>query len=187
MTSGLPDVIGFAGRARSGKDTAAAALVRLGWRRVAFADRLRDAVAAIDPLVGDGLRLSALFAAGETWESVKAGPYAGEVRRLLQRTGTEMGRDLFGPRFWVDQLDRTVRPGERVVVSDVRFTEEADWVRSRGGMTVLVSRPGQPAVGGHRSEYCALAADVSVTNDRTVADLHAAVLAALARPHTVGA
>ncbi len=42
-------LIGFAGAARSGKDTAASFLVERGWQRKAFADPVRNMLYALNP------------------------------------------------------------------------------------------------------------------------------------------
>ena len=114
--------VGLTGLARSGKDTAAAYLVEHhGFTRFAFADVMKDAVYALDPLVEvsdpadpDGLRMHARLAQlVDTcgWDGAKEYP---DVRRLLQRFGTEMGRGLFGEDFWVDLMANRVAKACRI-------------------------------------------------------------------------
>ena len=43
--------VGFCGYAGSGKDTAAGQLVREGWHRIAFGDKLKQHLLVIDPIV----------------------------------------------------------------------------------------------------------------------------------------
>jgi hypothetical protein len=45
------ELVAFSGYARSGKDTAADALLPLGFQRVAFADKLRECLYALNPTV----------------------------------------------------------------------------------------------------------------------------------------
>lgn len=147
-------VIGLSGRKQSGKDTFAERLVLAhGFTRVAFADPMRAAALALDPLIpvnGGMARLSDLVAA-HGWDHAKEAHF--EVRRTLQRLGTEMGRELFGEGFWVSQamevIDRTPGP---VVVTDVRFPNEADAIFGDAGVVIRIERPGLPATDLHPSE-----------------------------------
>lgn len=167
-------ILGLCGLARSGKDAAAAHLVDAhGYRRIAFADPMRAALLALDPLVDIGItiRLSRLVA-DRGWDAAKAYP---DVRATLQRFGTEVGRKHFGDGFWVDLALRDVTAGERVVVTDVRFPNEAAAVRALGGYVVRLERPGaglRGLVAGHPSEALAFPVDEVVANDGTLDDLH---------------
>ncbi|MEO2133369.1 hypothetical protein [Microbacterium sp.] len=103
-------LIGFVGRKRSGKDTAAKTLVaEFGYSAAAFADPLRDHLAAVDPIVGidDGRR-------GVPWvrysDAVAELGYDGakdrypELRRLLQTEGTDGVRDTLGTKYGLREL-----------------------------------------------------------------------------------
>lgn len=190
-------LIGIGHKKRRGKDVLADALVsRHGYERFSLADGVREAVAALDPHVvvreeKRFLRRSRLrtvllstlldeaFArTGDhrlAWDEIKAHP---SVRRLLQRMGTEVGRELFGEEFWVRHLERRIRESgaSRVVVPDVRFPSEAKWVIGVGGTLVRVDRdvPADPDADSHPSETALddwFAWDVIVVNDGTLADL----------------
>jgi hypothetical protein len=138
-------VIGVTGYAQHGKDTIASVLVEdFGFKRVAFADALRQAVLTLDPLVYDGtgvVHYSELLE-DEGYEAAKQRP---EVRRLLQVFGTEVARDLLGEDVWVQAWQRTVdgigADVEGIVVPDVRFPNEADHIISLGGSVWEVYRP----------------------------------------------
>lgn len=141
-------LIGLSGKKRAGKDTIAARLVqRHGFQRVAFADPLRDAAMSMDPLILTGsevgLAPQRLTQVVDIlgWERAKDIP---EVRRTLQRLGVairEIDQD-----FWVRAAARTIesaRAGDRpVVVTDVRFPNEARFIQREGGLLVRVERPG---------------------------------------------
>ncbi|MGW1040008.1 hypothetical protein [Streptomyces sp. NPDC002547] len=191
----MPDlIIGVSGYARSGKNEAANALVERGWRQAAFADKLREFVYAMDPLIpgphGAGnLRLRQLVdAAG--WEYAKDN-YP-EVRSILQRAGTEAGRKVLGSDVWVDALFREHEDAPALVVTDVRFPNEAEAISRRGGILIRVERPG---VGPKRGKYGVVHEsevalddwifDHCLINDGTVSDLHGKLVgvASLAEPH----
>ncbi len=168
-----PTLIGLWGYAGAGKDTAAEALVADGWTRAAFAGPVYTALLALDPKVADhGWRVSDVVHE-QGWDSAKRS-YP-EVRRLLQRMGTEAGRRVHGENVWIDALFRTVDPGQRVVITDVRFENEAKAIYVRGGLVVEIFRPGVGPANGHASEVRLPdgAIDRTIRNDGTVAELHA--------------
>lgn len=143
-------ILGLSGYAGAGKDALAGALIAADptWRRVAFADRLRSVTEAIDPDV-NGIRLSWLLQL-YGWEGLKRhGKHGPAVRGLLQRTGCAV-RDHIGPSTWVDAALDGV--DGNVVVTDVRFRNEAEAVQARGGLVVRVHRPGVGPVNDHPSE-----------------------------------
>lgn len=69
--------------------------------------------------------------------------------------GTEWGRSCY-PQIWVDYLHTTATrlldEGKSVIVSDVRFDDEAACVRDLGGYVVHVIRPGITTKTDHVSE-----------------------------------
>lgn len=179
--------IGIVGRKRSGKDTAAQALVReRGYARHGLADPLKDAALKLDPYVhvlpeyGLGIRLSEVVEA-HGWEAAK--DVFPEVRRVLQKLGDEAGRQVHGERTWIDQLLRRVAEenahGRPVVVPDVRYPNEADELRRAGFLVVRIDRPGcDPAPGEHASEQVErLKVHLIIENTGTVEELHKAILA----------
>lgn len=149
-------LVGIAGWARSGKDTAAQGLVDIGWTKSAFADPLKRALEILNPIVDvdyDGIgvstdRLSDDLKLVGGWDVAKA--VNPEVRRLLQVFGTEVGRNLFGEDFWVKQALDGAYP--YTVFSDVRFKNEADAIREAGGIVIRIQRDGVFPVNGHSSE-----------------------------------
>ena len=62
---------------------------------------------------------------------------------LLQALGTDVFRRL-NPDLWVEIAAETVKEdAPRVAIfTDLRFQNEAAWIKSSGGMTVLVQRVG---------------------------------------------
>lgn len=137
----LPRIIGITGYARHGKDTIASVLSReLGYNRVALADQMKALMLVLDPILHgsafdseEPLRLSSVVEAGG-WEEAKTDP---EVRRLLQVFGTEVGREGLGENVWIEALVRNTKgfypPSDRkIVIPDIRFLNEAEWVRRVG-------------------------------------------------------
>lgn len=143
-------IIGLSGYAQSGKDTVAELLCsNYGFKRISFALPMRDAIYTLNPLVESSNRVNDLVD-GYGWDVAKAHP---EVRRLLQVFGTEVGRNIFGENFWIDQAFKRATEYERVVFSDVRFPNEAKAIQEKGGDVWRINRHNHPAVNKHTSEH----------------------------------
>lgn len=135
-------VIGITGYAQNGKDSLGSMFEDIGFTKLAFADALRECVRTLDPVVEDRnilWRYSSLVDA-VGYEEAKRNP---EVRRLLQVMGTEVARNILGEQTWVNALDKrwTDLGMPNLVITDVRFPNEAEWVKARGTL-VKVERPG---------------------------------------------
>jgi len=137
--------IAFVGAKQSGKDTAANFLVsKLGYTRLAFADRLKELLYEANPMVTkSGYRLRGIVDQ-VGWDDAKES-YP-EVRQALQRVGLAC-RIHIGDTVWVDIVAEQVRDlraeGKAVVLTDVRFPNEVEMVRELGGALVRVIRHGQ--------------------------------------------
>jgi hypothetical protein len=178
--------VALIGKARSGKDTAAAFLVReRAYTRVAFADPLKEMALGIDPLITTTpsiyVRLSALVR-DVGWEYAK--DHYPEVRRTLQRIGQTQRE--FDADYWVNVAARKIAGAERwnlpVVVTDVRYRNEADMLRARGFRMVRIIRPfaemrqGASAQHASETELDDYPADVLIRNDGDLAQLQRAIL-----------
>ena len=142
-------IIGLSGYARSGKDTVAELLVlNYGFKRMAFADGIRDALTALNPILHDGYRLNEMVKM-YGWEVAKG---KDEVRRLLQVMGTEVGRKLINEDVWVWRLFNQINTDERIVIPDVRFPNEARMIEQQGGEVWRINRHNHGAVNDHVSE-----------------------------------
>lgn len=86
------------------------------------------------------------------------------TRTLLQQEGTENGREVVGKNIWINYFDAwrqvlTARGVEALITSDVRFTNEADYIKSQGGILIKVAAPGrneqrlQTEAGGNVEDY----------------------------------
>jgi hypothetical protein len=146
-----PNLIGLTGYAQSGKDTLAKLLVdNYGYRRVAFADKIREFLYEINPMVAcspTGYLRDLVDLVG--WDKAKQEP---QVRRLLQDLGVG-ARKLFGDKFWVAQVLLHISSSEKIVITDVRFINEAESIKKYDGAQVWrVKRSGVFAVNTHVSE-----------------------------------
>jgi hypothetical protein len=150
-------IIGLSGYARSGKDTVAGMLMGIhGFERAAFADKIREFLLEIDPLVmhnGMDFRLQDIVES-KGWETAKTDHP--EVRRLLQDLGVG-ARKLFGDGFWVDQVVGQFGHDwwgydKKVVITDVRFVNEAKAIKGKGGQVWRINRINIGPANDHVSE-----------------------------------
>ena len=141
-------LIGIAGRAGAGKDVVASALIASeGFKKVSFADAIKDGCAVMFGVD------RALFDDRERKEQVI--DWIGKSpRQLAQLAGTEFGRGLVRDDIWLLTALRKMDPAFSCVISDVRFENEADFIRKNGGVMLHVRRPGTEAgtTSAHSSE-----------------------------------
>jgi hypothetical protein len=170
-------LLGISGYAQAGKDTIADRLCEVhGFRRVAFADLLRRCAEALDPIVGvdpDGSPVTYR-------ETLEYNGYEAskqlfpEFRGILQRLGTDVGRKLLSDNIWVDATLASLEDGVDYVVTDARFTNEAEAILKEGGMMVRVSRQGTGPINDHPSETALdhWKFDHIIENDGTIEELN---------------
>jgi hypothetical protein len=130
-------IIGLHGRARAGKDTVADALCRHhGYVKIAFATPIKEM------LIGAGLcRRDDL----DNSDKEKPLAHLGVSPRLLMQTlGTDWGRDMIRRDLWILRADQMFQQywkfAREIVFTDVRFANEADYVRRLGGQIWHVLR-----------------------------------------------
>jgi len=163
-------IIGLTGYAQSGKDTVAKILVdNYGYRRIAFADKIRELLYETAP------NYIKLIVDEVGWEEAKK--YQ-TVRELLQTTGVG-ARTVFGEDFWIKQALSGYKNIDNVVFTDVRFTNEADYIKWYPGSQIWrIKRLGVEPVNSHTSEtqLDGYPVDQIFVNNGTIADLEALVL-----------
>jgi hypothetical protein len=168
-------VVALTGAAGSGKSTAADYLVGTGWKRVKFAGPLKDMMRALYRGAGRADDQIERRIEGDLKE--QPDPLLGAMntpRWAMQTLGTQWGRDLITPDLWTGIAACRIRAhldaGDRVVVDDCRFENEAAAIRALGGRVVrLVGRGGIP--GDHASER-GVEPDMTCENAGTIAELH---------------
>lgn len=204
MNRNLPLIVGIAGTAGSGKDTLAAALcdtfgytrrgladpikellnARFGWKPEQWQDRVwkeAPAVCCVDSVSINNNDVSYRDPFLQ-WE--RHSPYL-SPRELAQWLGTEVGRDTFGDDAWINALFNWWNKQKRplLVVPDLRFDNEAQAIRNRGGVVLRVIRPGVAAVAQHVSEQGISnnLIDLNILNDRDITSFLNEALSAFAQ------
>lgn len=159
----LPLIVGIAAKAGQGKDTLAG---MLGWPTRAFAYTLKAMLSAAclpEPPTREE-KEALIEGLGFSW------------REAAQLLGTEWGRAL-NPEIWILLTERALNNcGHKVVViTDVRFDNEATWVRRHGLLAHLEGRP-TTTVGyaaNHASEagVAKASGDYLIRNEGSLQDL----------------
>jgi len=187
----LPLIIGFCGKAGSGKDAAGAILAEAhGYERQGLADAVRHEVLELAEKGREwpsGVTCGIVNDFGHDMNMVDvvtkaryaifaelfAKPTTQRMRGLLQWWGTEYRRseDL---AYWLKRM--RFQPGKRYYVPDVRFANEAALIQALGGVTLRVVGREQEGVPAHSSEAVSWAGNLpTIQNDGTMFDLRRAV------------
>lgn len=191
-------IIGICGLIGSGKGTVADILVDQGFKKVSFADKLKDGVSTI--FGWDRAMLEGDTDGSREWREQRDDYWSDETqmevtpRLVLQLFGTDCMRDGFYDGVWVSLLKKTIldNPGN-YVIPDVRFENEIEMIRSIGGEVWEVKRNSDPEwlieyettgvapTTVHPSEWRWIKAskDEVITNDSTLEELNRQVLSRL--------
>lgn len=196
------EIIALSGYARSGKDEVARVLVQdHGFVQVAFADKLREVLYALNPIVQQQ-RVTTMSLESDYqniyvqdvidsygWDHYKGSPWGPEIRRLLQRLGTEAGRQTLWDTIWIDAALADLDENDKVVISDARFINEFEAVTERGGKVWRIHRPGVGPANEHASELEAIEYhnfSLYLHNDSDLGTLRKVVAAAYKTNREVG-
>ena len=73
-------------------------------------------------------------------------------RSFMQKLGTDFGRGMIHDDLWVNGLFVDFEEGSKWVITDLRFPNELEAIRRRGGFTIRIDRPGFQDWDTHPSE-----------------------------------
>jgi hypothetical protein len=126
-------IIGICGPARSGKDTLADSFVeifkeyKVKTQKLSFAKELKyECKSFVKKTLGIDIFT-------EVTEEKDI------IRPLLVTWGTHVRRKL-NDNVWIEALEKRMHSNKIVIISDVRFENEFNWVKERGGKIVFINR-----------------------------------------------
>lgn len=158
-------IIGIGYRAHSGKDTVGRVLVQeFGFHRVGFADALKDVCSVI--------------CFGAVFSHVRHGDFKEDITplgmtggQLLQKVGVALREAV--PGIWIESahlLPKLVTYAN-IVVTDVRFEDEAKAIKDLGGILVEVRRYVPQDAHVSETEGAKIKWDHIIENDGSLVDL----------------
>lgn len=179
------EFIGITGKAQSGKDSVADALQKeLDYSiRYAMADPIKAAMFGMFGLETLSERTNLMQAKEDVI------PWLGQSpRALMQSIGVQLREDLssdiwikFLSKFCADfiELEEVFEDNNRdhplyVIIPDIRFNNEAEYIKSEGGIVIHVIKSDVPNIRQHVSEagISSKYVDRVIENDGTLEDLN---------------
>jgi len=184
-------VIGIAGKKQSGKSTAGRIICSVATGvavATAYADPLKvevfdylwsdpqPSIKEVEHIMITGLSRPSYPLYDDLEKITWVNERKVELRPLLQAWGTEYRR---GQRqdYWVQKMrdgirDLNMRGGEIVVITDVRFPNEAALVQELGGRLIRINRNVDSLVDPHQSEqHLTVPGIIEVDNNGSIEDL----------------
>lgn len=165
-------IIGLAGRMRSGKSTLADICVKYGYKKIYFAEPLKEicadfldiSLSELNRIKNENIPIDItlnktavdFFSTEtdipiETVDNVINGKLIHNVRELLQFIGTDLIRS-FNMNWHLNKLKGKLNKNEKYVIEDLRFPNEKAFIEDNGGDTWYIVRPNIDEVSHHPSE-----------------------------------
>lgn len=179
----LPKLIALCGKKRSGKDTAGSLYIeKYGYIKYAFANPLKEACREIFMFNEEQMDGKLKETIDEKWGV--------SPRKVFQIFGTEMFRqrltDFFPEmkdikeNFWIYRFELWYKnliktnPNAKVVVTDVRFPNEANIIKKLCGTVIKIERHTKKNNDSHSSEKSIdlIKGDINITNNGTIKEYH---------------
>lgn len=172
-------IVGVSGFARSGKDTVCDyAVDHFGYRKVGFSDPIREIAKTIFGFEDEDFVNERKEEINPVWNL--------SPRFALQKIGTEGSRNVFQDDIWIRCIERKIaklvekEDQRKFIIRDLRYENEADFVRSQEGhfgLVLHVLRPSQERIrlSEHPTERgieIQSAHDIVLENTGTIEDMH---------------
>jgi hypothetical protein len=150
-------IIGFIGKAGAGKTTVANYLIqKYNFKIFSFAEPLKQMI-----VTAGMCKREELYGVNKTENA----------RWLMQKLGTEIFRNQVDPDYWVKRggaiISLLLKLGD-VVIDDVRFPNEAQYISDKGGLLVRVVRDGHKGLEGEYGEHASEQLQDSIIADYVI-------------------
>lgn len=131
------NLIGLSGKMGVGKDYIAQNIIlpylekrNIKTLIIAFADQIK-----VNTSVKNNISLSKMY---DTKNE--------DIRKLLQKEGTENGRDKYGNNIWIDFVDKwtdvySKKGIQAFIITDCRFKNEVDYIKKNNGVILRIEAP----------------------------------------------
>ena len=156
----MKKIIALIGNKGCGKSVVAFRLrAKFDYTRISLSDPIKEMIGTLP-----GVEYEHTFGSSKAEPIPKRGGVTS--RHLMQTLGTEWGRNLIHPEFWIDIWETRIEHYDLVVVDDVRFLNEAEKIKKLGGRIIRVIRKTKEPEDTHASEqeHHNIIQDVILTN-----------------------
>lgn len=169
----MNNIIGLTGLKGCGKSTVASIIKKMGYAEYSFAQPMKEALSAMT-----GLDYQ-IFDSQDTKELPLEQFDGVTPRQMMQTLGTEWGRQMIHPDLWLIIAKQRLSNLEYVVVSDIRFENEAALIREMGGVIIHIERQtDKNETSNHESEkgIAFKECDLCIVNDSDIESLEQKVV-----------
>lgn len=132
-------IIGLAGKMGVGKNYIADELHKILEKK---------GIHVIKIAFADQLKINCICKYNIPFNEVYTGEKNNKIRTLLQKTGTEEGRDVYGENIWINYIDTWIKVLAKgslnkivFIITDVRFKNEADYIKKNQGKVINIIAP----------------------------------------------
>ena len=187
MSTTKLQIIGITGKAGSGKDTVANYFIdSKNYIKLTFGGAVKDIVQIITGWSRDMIE-GQTVESRELRETVVHQNYNMNCRQLMQFVGTDLFRNNLDQNVWINIVNdkvkklildinsgtQTLKHVKGIIISDVRFDNEAQFIKSIGGTIVKINRNVAIESSNHQSERgISIATDYVIENNTTIDDLY---------------
>lgn len=163
-------IIGFTGQAGAGKDTCADIIMNTfeSVELLSITEPLKKSCQILFNLTNEQLHDTIIKETVDPrWNK--------SPRELFQWLGTDIIRNTFDPDFFVKNVEQRIMnsTNEYIVISDIRFNNEAKMIKSLGGKIIKIDRKDYSINSTHESENGIdhSLIDVYIANDSSILQL----------------
>lgn len=147
----VPSIVGLVGKAGSGKDRFYSIyLTKLEYKQIALGDAVKVLSSILltksypNLLNGNIEEILRIFPS--IYQSIFHPEKSSLTRTLIQYVGTEVGR-AYNENYWIDLCDPIIKhylsKNIKIAITDVRFKNEAEYIKSLGGKIIKISGQGK--------------------------------------------
>lgn len=162
-------LIAITGKKGHGKSTLSSKIIELypQYEVMSFATPLKNICAELYGLSDEQLYGNKKEVIDPRWNK--------SPRQIMQFVGTDLFRKHYseffpdiGENIWVDILDKKLNDDGYYIIDDLRFENELEFIRSKGGKVIFIERPDLKNNDTHSSETAILDHDYYFENIKNV-------------------
>ena len=129
-------IIGISGKIGSGKDTVAREIIKqfpeYNFHKVSFGYNVKKIVSILT-----GIDMRTILSRKIKNEYLSEWDMS--VGEMFQIVGTDAIRDILSENAWIYSLYNNIKDGENIIITDVRFKNEAYSILNRGGYLIRIN------------------------------------------------